>query len=134
MRRILLYIIVLAVLLLVPAKGADVGKLRPVETIAIYVENGQVVLETDTGEKGRGNTAVDALSALKHNAAAVIYLDTAEYVLIQEGAEAYGEELRPYLKGSVKVGAYKTGSVKDAAKYLEIHGKLPKLRDWKGRD
>lgn len=117
-----------------PVDRLDVANLQPVEAVAIYAENGQVVLETDTGEKGRGDTAMDALTELKQNASAVIYLDTAEYLLIQEGAEAYGEELRPYLKGSVKVGVYKTGDVKNAAKYLEIHGKLPKLRDWKSRD
>ncbi len=129
--RMLLSIIILALTLIAPVKRLDVARLQPVEAVAVYVENGQVVLETDGENKGVGKTALEALEDMKAKALSVIYLDTAQYLLVEEGAEDYAQELRPVLNDSVKVGQYLESEVKEQAKFYEIHGNLPKLKSWK---
>ena len=130
MRRII-YIVILALLFFAPVERVDVAKLLPIQAVAIYLEADTVVLETDTEDKGRGEDASKALDALKENTPAVVYLDTAEYLLVSEEAVSLVDELRPYLKPSVKVCVCDaSGSVKNAAKYLDVHADLPELRHW----
>lgn len=130
MRRIL-YIVIVGMLFFAPLERADVAKLLPIQAVAVYVEDGAVVLETDTQNTGRGDSVAGAFEDLKKTTPAVVYLDTAEFLLVSENAASYVEELKNYLKPSVKVCVCDAaGQVKDAAKYLDVHGNLPKLRDW----
>ena len=63
---------------------------------------------------------------------AVIYLDTAEYLLVAEDAVSYVDQLRQVLKPTVKVCVCQAaGRVKETVKYLEVHSNLPKLSQWK---
>lgn len=131
MRRVL-YVLLLAPLLFVPLERVDVAKLLPIEAVAVYIQENLVVLETDTEHTGAGDTVQQALASLKKNTPAVVYLDTAEYLLVSDDAIAKVDELRQYLKPSVKVCICDAKErVKDAAEYLSVHGKLPKLREWK---
>lgn len=131
MRKVL-YAVILALLFLAPLERADVAKLLPIEAVALYVEDGVVVLETDTENVGRGATVAEALGNLKEMTPAVVYLDTAEFLLVSEDAATYVEEMKNILKPSVKVCVCQaSGRVKEAVKYLEVHRKLPKLSDWK---
>ena len=131
MRR-LLYVVILGLLFLAPLERVDVAKLLPIPAVAVYMNDGAVVLETDTQDKGRGDSVSNALEDLKKATPEVVYLDTAEFLLVSEDAVTCVEELKNYLKPSVKVCVCAAeGRVKDAAKYLDVHGNLPKLRDWK---
>jgi len=136
MKRILLYIALAAAALLVPVERADVGKLRPIETVSVYRENDWVVLRTDTDDVGIGATAMQALQNMKDSASGIIYLDTAEYLLIEKEAEDDAEELRQALKEKVQLCiASKEIKPSDATKYLSAHGELPRMRNWKkGRE
>lgn len=129
--RKLLSIVILLLSLAAPVKRLDVAKLQPVQTVAVYLQAGEVVLATDTGSLGRGATAQQALSDMKAKAASVIYLDTAEYLLIEKNAQAQADALRPFLHSSVKVGEYGGGDVKEETAFYEVHGDLPKLKNWK---
>ncbi|MBQ8358345.1 MAG: hypothetical protein IJX37_00320 [Oscillospiraceae bacterium] len=130
MRRIL-YIIILALLFLAPVERLDVAKLEPVQTVALYADENGIVLETDTDNKGRGATVDSAHEDLEQRTPGVIYLDTAEYLLVTQNAVDYVDALRKYLHPSVKVSLWDgEGSVKDAAKYLGVEKDLPKLRQW----
>ena len=130
MRRIA-YVIILVSLFFAPLERLDVAKLLPIQAVAVYMQGDSVVLETDTKNIGRGMNVADALENLKETTPAVVYLDTAEYLLVSPDATDSAVELKNYLKPSVKVcicdGA---GRVKEAAKYVEIHGNLTKLRHW----
>lgn len=119
--KTILYILIIILTLAAPVKRLDVAKLQPVEAIALYTEQDTVVLLTDTEDTGRGKTAQQALENLKATTAAVIYLDTAEYLLVAEDAASYAEELKPYLKSSVKIRVYNGGKVKEEVKYLDAH-------------
>lgn len=119
--RTVLYILIIILMLFAPVQRLDVAKLQPVEAVAIYSEQDMVILKTDTEDIGIGETALQALQNLKDTTPAVIYLDTAEYVLVAEGAESWAEELKPYFKSAIKVRPYKGGVVKEEVKYLDAH-------------
>ena len=124
--RILLYIVILVAMFFAPVKRLDIAKLEPVEAVAVYMEGGLITLQTDGENIGRGTTAQAALADLKENALAVIYLDTADYLLIGEGAEKAAAELQKCLRASVETGKYSGGNVKEEAKYLDVHGNAAK--------
>lgn len=119
--RIILYLLVIAAVLLIPVECLDVAKLQPVETVAVYMDRGCVILKTDEGSAGKGKTALEALEDLKENTPAVVYLDTADYLLIGGGAEEAAQQLMPYLKKSVKTDVYHGGDVKEEGKLLDVH-------------
>lgn len=109
----------------------DVAKLRPVEVIAVYKTGSLVTMVTDTKDIGHGSDAISALQNMRQTSPAVIYLDTAEYLLIGYGAEAEVESIREELKGTVKLcRTDRTLDLKEAAEYLPVHGNLPQLRQW----
>ncbi len=130
-----MYVVILALLVFAPVERLDVAKLEPVQTVAVSSEEEKIVLETDTGNKGSGENVALALEDLEAHTPGVIYLDTAEYLLVAEGAEQYAEELRSYLKSDVLVCKWDgKGSVADAEKYLSVRSDLPKLKNWKMQD
>lgn len=130
--RILLYVVILGLLFLAPVEQLDVAKLEPVQTIALRLTDGEIELETDTGNKGRGKNIADAVNDLEEKTPGVIYLDTAQYLLVTEEASPHVETLRHYLQTETLVSMWDgSASVKSAAKYLDIRRDLPKLRDWK---
>ena len=131
MRR-LLYVLLLVALLFIPMQRVNIADLLPIESLAVYMEAGWVVLETDTAHKGFGETVEQALADLKENTAKVVYLDTAEYLLISEDATEQIDALRSHLKASVKVAVCEAkGKVKEVVEYLRLHQKMPTLRRWK---
>lgn len=119
--KVVLYALIIGLSFLAPVKRLDVAKLEPVEAIALSTEENMLVLETDGEYVGIGETVEQALQNLKDNTPAVIYLDTAQYLLMGEGTETYLTEMKGYLKSSVKVGTYQGGNVKEEAKYLDAH-------------
>ena len=132
MKRFPVYLVRAAVLLWVPVRRTDVGKLRPVQVIAVYEENGQVTLETDTHDRGIGKTGMEALNNLKATTPAVIYLDTADFLLMGDGTDDRIAELEGRLKKSVKLcRVTEKLNLKDAAAYLRVHKQLPSLKVWK---
>ena len=130
MRKVL-YVALLVPLFFVPLHRVNIADLLPVEAVAIYMNGNQVVLETDTGSKGSGETVEKAVAALKENTPAVVYLDTAKYLLISPDATEQAEHLRPHLKPSVKVCVCQAdGRVKNMVEYLEIQRDLPRLKNF----
>ena len=130
MRKVL-YALLLIPLLFVPLQRVNIADLLPVEGVAVYIDEDKVVLETDTEHMGKGDTVQQALDSLKENTSAVVYLDTAKYLLVSENAVSQIDSLRQYLKPTTQVCVCDAkGRVKDIISYLEIHQKLPKLKDW----
>lgn len=130
MRKIM-YVIILALLLAVPVQKLDVAQLEPVEVVHVAKEGNQITLTTDTKAKGEGTTVLTALEDLKSKTAGVVYLDTAEYLLLNVAAIKEVDEMRQLLKDSVKLCVAQDPDMESAAKYLETHGNLPKLKSWK---
>lgn len=131
MKRMLLYICMIGLALCVPTESFDIGKLLPVQVVAIYEENDKVVLQTDTQNMGIGNSAMEALQDLKDTAAGIIYLDTAQYLIVGEEAVQAVEDLRGELKASVRLCTVEEAiDLTETAAFLDAHGQLPKLKEW----
>ena len=131
MKRLTLYALILAFVWIIPVERTDVAKLSPIEVIAVYQTADGVQLQTDTGDFGSGTDAMAALEHMRQTSSAVIYLDTAEFLLIGQGAETASEELREELKDSVKLCGIKDRiQLTNVAAYLELHGSLPVLEQW----
>ncbi len=134
MKRIILYILILGALFFAPVESAEVAKLEPVQAVWMYMENDSVVLETDTEDKGSGATVEGALADMKRRSAGIIYLDTAQYVLVT-GAEQQIPALEQLLKGSVRLCLWSgNGELAEAVKYADAHEIGTKVRDWKPND
>ena len=130
--KYILYAVILGLLFLAPVERLDIGQLVPVQTVAIYTELGAVVLETDTNNIGRGSSVSKALQNLEDSTPGVIYLDTAEYLLVSSDAQSYVEALQQYLNPSVLVSMWDgEAEVETAAKHLSVMEDLPKLKQWK---
>jgi hypothetical protein len=135
MKRIILYIIICALTLLIPVERMDIAKLRPVETVILQKQGDVVTIATDTDDSGQGTDALQALQNMKETAKGIIYLDTAQYLLVSEDAADLVQQLRPHLKHSVTL--YKCELIvdtKEVSRYLDIHGNGPKLKVWKTGD
>ena len=132
MKRMLLYIVILSLSLLAPVKASDIGKLLPVQVVSIYRMNEQIVMETDTENRGFGETAQQALQNLKDTASGMIYLDTAQYLLLSEDTKSCVEELLGELKDSVKLCQIeKRVDLTETARYLSVRDGLPTLKQWR---
>lgn len=119
--RIMLYITLAALALAAPVKRADVGKLRPVEVVSVSGGKGNYMIRTDTGDSGAGSTLEDAVNDLRDRAPGMIYLDTAEYLLLENepGDPAHLAEI---LKPNVRVCAAEPGiSLEGSGIYLDFH-------------
>lgn len=120
---------------LIPTERTDVAQLRPVEVIAIYKTGNAVMLVTDTEDVGIGSSAAEALENMRSTSPAVIYLDTAEFLLVETAAEDEVDTLRRELKSSVRIcGVVGEADLKSAAQYLPVHDNLPALQSWRAGD
>ena len=135
MIRIPIYIIIIALVFIAPVDRVDVGNLRPVEVVAIYHEDGQMVVQTDTGDRGKGVDVESALRDMKRKTPAVIYLDTAKYLLINIQAQHGATALRNYLKPNVKVALFRDRTdLSNAGKYLDVQADLKAFNEWNPGD
>ena len=129
--RLLLYIGILAAVFFVPVQKADVGQLRPVQLVSMYTEGQAIVIETDTEDLGVGVTVDEAFDNLEKTTPAIIYLDTADYLLVTEDALEYVDQLNVYLKENVQICRQEEPlDPIQTSKYLSVQGKLPKLKSW----
>ena len=128
----MLYILLLSALFLYPVQGEDVGKLIPVELVHLSRDGDQIIIATDTEAAGSGQTVDAALENLKATAAGIVFLDTADYLLIDESAASEVVALKKHLKASVRVCELAGDlELKEAAVYLAVHGPETKLREYR---
>lgn len=117
--RALLYILVIAAALLIPEEGTDVAEIIPAELIRVSCEGGNVVIETETGDKGTGATVREAAADLEQRATGVIFLDAVDYLLVTTDALALTDEAVTLLKQNVQVYEVEKGvDLQDAAAWL----------------
>lgn len=85
-----------------PFQERDVGKLLPVETSLIWMEDGKIAIETDLGLKGYGDTLEKAVANLQERAPGVVFYDTGEYILLHDSALGLENTLaeQEFLRGS----------------------------------
>ncbi len=131
MKNIILYALTVLGLMLLPLERADVADLEPIQAVWIQSEENTVTLMTDTEDRGTGATVAEALEDMKKRSLGIVYLDTAQYLLVSDGAQEYLLQIKSILKESVKVCLWDgQGSVSDGAKYMDAHKIGVKLREY----
>lgn len=147
MKRWLAYTAALILFAVFPLQGTDVGKLAPVEAVWLTEQNGQIYLQTDTGDTGRGENVESALRNMKAAAHGTVFLDTADYLIVQEGKEMLLQKVYDVLRPSCMVcSAAKIPDLERAVEFLAAHepeitlrayrvtqNSLPKLTEQEGR-
>lgn len=141
------YIAALILLAAFPLQGIDVGKLAPVEVVWLAQQNGQIYLQTDTGDVGRGEDVRSALQNMKATAYGTIFLDTADYLIVKHGQEELLQQVYDVLRPSCMVcSAAKMPDMESVASFLTAHeppvtlrlhrigeNELPMLAEQEGR-
>ena len=114
--------------------GQDVGKLSPVQVVLVR-NSEQVVLLTDTKEQGTGEDVASAVINMKQTSAAEVFLDTADYLLIEPGAQVWITQLQEYLRPSCNI-CYVTGDAdpEQAGLFLQLHEPSLTLADYEAGD
>lgn len=107
---------------LLPFTGTDVGKLHPVEVLAVSVADERIKVETDTGITGTGKSLEAAIEDLKQTSAGKIFMETANYLLVNEDGISLLPELFALLRPACQVFIFAgSGKMENISKYLESH-------------
>ena len=131
MKRIIIYCIILAGILWIPVERMEIRDLEPIQAVWMYREEGEFVLKTDTEDEGRGESVQEALEDMKEKSSGIVYLDTAQFLLVSDNAQEQIGELAPYLKGKVKISLWEGGEIQEAARYMQSHKIGVKLARWR---
>ncbi len=95
--------VAVAALGLLPFVRSDVAKLRPIEVIAVSVDDGKIEVDTDTDADGEGRTLEEAFKNMKRTTPGDVFLDTADFLLLEPGCETLLPELTEYLRPGCQV-------------------------------
>lgn len=118
-----------------PFVGTDIAKLQPVEVFRVQKEGNMIFVELDTGDSGKGATLEAALQDLKDSTPGKVFLETAEYLLINDEAEALLGSLAAYLRPACGVclndGAAK---LEEVAEFLGAHEPGLTLQEYRAGD
>ena len=115
-----------------PFRGTDVADLQPIEAVRIHSDHGTVSVQTDTGDSGTGDDLDAAFIDLKKTTAGEVFLETADYLIINEAAIEELEALCSYLRPGCGV-CIEYGNVKleDAVIFLKTHEQTVSLQDYR---
>ena len=110
--------------------GAQINYLEPVETVLITQNNGNIIIETDTGAKGVGSTLEKAIENLHSSTASDIFLDTAQYLLVSSRTEKMISQMTAVIRPAARVCKIR-GEVDlaEVTGYLRTHPPKVQLKD-----
>lgn len=123
-RRIGFVIIFAAISLLASTAfhGTDIAKLAPVETIWLSEREDEICLETDSGDMGRGESLAAALEDMKKTVPGTIFLDTADYLIVEAGKEHLIGQISSLLRPSCMIcKAEEKPDMEAVTKFLSAH-------------
>lgn len=118
--------------LLAPSGETEIADLRPVELLSVYQEEGQLCVETDTGDLGKGVDLQTALKDLKATTPGEIFLETADYVMVTAETKAYLPELKKILRPATEIVQMQDRiEVSAAAEFLSVHRPGLSMKDYR---
>ena len=115
-----------------PHPARDIADLKPVRAVYIHMEGRTLHIETDTGDSGSGPDLAEASADLRSKADGEIFLDTAEFLILDPEVPITGEIfalLRPDCRVTFTDAS---PDLEKAAAYLAQHPPiltLARLRD-----
>ena len=119
-KGLIIALIALAVLGRTETVATDINQLEPVAAVQILSDQEGVWVLTDTGSSGYGESLDQALDNLHNAAPARIFLDTAQYLLVDK--EEHLPELWNHLRPACRVClANNPVDLELAADYLKVH-------------
>lgn len=125
-----LAIAALSMLGLAPFQGTDVAKLKPVEVIRVSADQKGMVVETDTGDIGAGTDAAAAFADLKEKANGEIFLETADFILVDPLLAGKIGELSAFLRPACSVCLeFGDADIEAVADFLTAHKPALTLQD-----
>lgn len=104
-----------------PHPAKDISKLKPVRVVYLHVDGGDLCIETDTGDTGSGRDLTEAAADLRAGSDGEIFLDTAEFLLLDTKVnitQEFYELLRPGCKLCI---TDRFPDMMAAADFLEMH-------------
>ena len=114
-------LITVAILSHRPHPARDVAKLEPVQAVYIHREGTYLSIEADTGARGTGKTLTEAASHMKASASGEIFLDTAEFLLL-DAAVPITEEFHTLLRPTCTVTFTTTPpDLQAVSEFLSVH-------------
>lgn len=115
-----------------PFHGTDAADLQPVETIRVSVPDGRVLVQTDTGDFGVGDTPEAAFEDLKLSTPGDVFLDTADHLILAPEAQTLLEAVSRYLRPACNVCVERgQADLAQAGAFLKTHQPGLTLRDYK---
>ena len=97
MKRAYLWALLAAGLVLtgvLPLEAHDPSELLPARVLTVQMEDGWVHTACDSGAEGVGKTLDAALADMARSAEGVLFLDTAEHILLHGGARELSGSFR----------------------------------------
>lgn len=107
-----------------PHPARDIAALKPVRAVYIHMEGRNFHVQTDTGDSGTGPDLAKACADLRAEADGEIFLDTAEFLILDPGVPITGEIfdlLRPDCRVTFADAA---PDLEKAAAYLAQHSPI----------
>ncbi len=130
MKRILLWVAALGAVIFfarVEPSGQNISTLQPVQVLVVSAD-GEIHLQTDTGDEGSGDSMAAALDKMRANATGEVFLDTTDYLLISDAVVL--EEIKLYLRPSCRVCLLEgEPDLEKLGEYLKHHDPGVSLKD-----
>jgi len=111
--------------------GRDVATLEPVQTVQLAVNGTDIILQTDTDAKGNGKSLETALQDLHETAPAFVFLDTADYLLVDPKLQGLIPSLQDLLRPSCRICLTEgQADMEQVGAFLKIHVPEVTMKDF----
>lgn len=131
MKKIILFVIILLIASWIPVSKTDISNLKPIQAIFINKDGDNYIVKTDTDDLGIGKSIKEAVETMKTRCEKLIYLDTAQYLFVDQDARETIDDISQYLKDKVVICIWDgVGEIKSAAQYVRAHRIGIKIKDY----
>ena len=128
----LLGLFLAVILVRVEHTGTRIDRMEAVETVLIRQTETGIAVETDTGAQGYGENLTQAIENLHSSSSAIVFLETANYLLLSAGTEELVPQLDMFLRPNTLVCKMAAQTdLLEVTDYLKIHPPGIRLIDLK---
>ncbi len=111
--------------------GKDVASLEPVQAVYLAADGQKITVQTDTGAKGSGKNLDSALQNLHETTPALVFLDTADYLLVDPELKYLIPSVQDLLRPSCAICLTKGNpDMEKVGEFLKIHESPITLKDY----
>lgn len=112
--------------------GMDVGKLQPVQVLCLRRMGRDVIVWTDTGDRGTGADLKAAVEDMKRSASAEIFLETADHLLLMPDCIDLLQDAAHFLRPSSTLCLLEgEPDMERIGQYLQVHAPQVTLMEYR---